>query len=62
MTARRGTEVPSVLDQMERAGVTSTISAEIPHNLHLHLALIQSGYRLGLSPARFVARKEFIAT
>jgi hypothetical protein len=28
----------------------------------LHLALIQSGYGVGLLPARFIARKEFIGT
>ena len=32
-----------------------------PH-VHLHLALIQSGYGVGLLPARFIARKEFIGT
>src|SRR5262249_19990820 len=50
----------SLIDQMERAGVTPMISAEIHHNVHLHLALIQSGYGVGLLPARFIARKEFI--
>jgi len=52
----------SLIDQMERAGVTPTIAAEIHHNVHLHLALIQSGYGVGLLPARFIARKEFIGT
>jgi hypothetical protein len=47
---------------MERAGVTPNIAAEIHHNVHLHLALIQSGYGVGLLPARFIARKEFIGT
>jgi len=51
-----------LIDQMERAGVTPTIAAEIHHNVHLHLALIQSGYGVGLLPARFIARKEFIGT
>ena len=52
----------NLIDQMERAGVTPTIAAEIHHNVHLHLALIQSGYGVGLLPARFIARKEFIGT
>lgn len=52
----------SLIDQMERAGVTPTIAAEIHHNVHLHLALIQSGYGVGLLPARFIARKEFAGT
>jgi DNA-binding transcriptional LysR family regulator len=52
----------SLIEQMARAGVTPTIAAEIHHNVHLHLALIQSGYGVGLLPARFIARKEFIGT
>ena len=52
----------SLVDQMARAGVTPNIAAEIHHNVHLHLALIQSGYGVGLLPARFLARKEFIGT
>jgi DNA-binding transcriptional LysR family regulator len=52
----------SLVEQMERAGVTPMIAAEIHHNVHLHLALIQSGYGVGLLPARFIARKEFIGT
>jgi DNA-binding transcriptional LysR family regulator len=52
----------SLIDQMERAGVTPTIATEIHHNVHLHLALIQSGYGVGLLPARFIARKEFLGT
>jgi DNA-binding transcriptional LysR family regulator len=52
----------SLVDQMERAGVTPTIAAEVHHNVHLHLALIQSGYGVGLLPARFIARKEFRGT
>ena len=51
-----------LIEQMERAGVTPMIAAEIHHNVHLHLALIQSGYAVGLLPARFVARKEFRGT
>src|SRR5262249_45569219 len=52
----------SLIDQMERAGVTPAIAAEIHYNVHLHLALIQSGYGVGLLPARFIARKEFSGT
>jgi DNA-binding transcriptional LysR family regulator len=52
----------NLIDQMERAGVTPTIAAEIHHNVHLHLALIQSGYGVGLLPARFIARKELRGT
>ena len=52
----------SLIDQMESAGVTPTIAAEVHHNVHLHLALIQSGYGVGLLPARFIARKEFKGT
>src|SRR5262249_12384388 len=52
----------SLIDQMERAGVSPMIAAEIHHNVHLHLALIQSGYGVGLLPARFLARKEFAGT
>ncbi len=48
----------NLLDQMERAGVTPTIAAEVHHNIHLHLALIQSGYGVGLLPARLIAKKE----
>jgi DNA-binding transcriptional LysR family regulator len=52
----------SLIDQMERAGVRPTIAAEIHHNVHLHLALIQSGYGVGLLPARFISRKEVAGT
>ncbi len=52
----------SLIDQMERAGVTPTVATEIHHNVHLHLALIQSGHGVGLLPARFLARKEFAGT
>jgi DNA-binding transcriptional LysR family regulator len=52
----------SLIDQMERAGFTPVVAAEIHYNVHLHLALIQSGYGVGLLPARFIARKEFIGT
>ena len=44
----------NLIDRMERAGVTPRIAAEI-HNMHLQLAFVQSGYGLGLLPARFIA-------
>ncbi|MFC5862130.1 LysR family transcriptional regulator [Acidicapsa dinghuensis] len=47
----------SLIDQMERAGFTPIVAAEIHYNIHLQLALIQSGYGVGLLPARFIARK-----
>jgi len=40
---------------MERAGFTPMIAAEI-HNMHMQLAFVQSGYGVGLLPARFIAR------
>ena len=46
----------SLIDQMERAGFTPMVAAEIHYNVHLQLALIQSGYGVGLLPARFIAR------
>ena len=45
----------SLIDQMERAGFTPMIAAEI-HNIHMQLAFVQSGYGVGLLPARFIAR------
>ncbi len=44
---------------MERAGFTPMIAAEI-HNMHLQLAFVQSGYGVGLLPARFIARNQSI--
>jgi DNA-binding transcriptional LysR family regulator len=44
-----------LIDQMQRAGCTPMIAAEI-HNVHLQLAFVQSGYGLGLLPASFIAR------
>src|SRR6201982_544305 len=43
-----------LIDRMERAGFTPMIAAEI-HNMHLQLAFVQSGYGVGLLPARFIA-------
>jgi DNA-binding transcriptional LysR family regulator len=51
----------SLIDQMERAGFTPTIAAEI-HNMHLQLAFVQSGYGVGLLPARFVASNNSLDT
>jgi DNA-binding transcriptional LysR family regulator len=48
-----------LIDQMERAGFTPMIAAEI-HNMHLQLAFVQSGYGVGLLPARFIARNHSI--
>ena len=44
-----------LVDQMEHAGFTPMIVAEI-HNVHLQLAFVQSGYGVGLLPASFIAR------
>jgi len=45
----------SLIDRMEREGFTPMIAAEV-HNMHLQLAFVQSGYGVGLLPARFIAR------
>jgi len=47
---------------MERAGFTPMVAAEIHYNIHLQLALIQSGYGVGLLPARFIARNNSLDT
>ena len=49
----------SLIDRMERVGFTPMIAAEI-HNMHLQLAFVQSGYGVGLLPARFIARNHSI--
>src|SRR5712692_514888 len=49
----------SLIDRMERAGFTPMIAAEI-HNMHMQLAFVQSGYGVGLLPARFIARNQSI--
>jgi DNA-binding transcriptional LysR family regulator len=46
---------------MGRAGFTPMIAAEI-HNMHLQLAFVQSGYGVGLLPARFVASNNSLHT
>ena len=43
---------------MERAGFTPTIAAEI--HMHMQLAFVQSGYGVGLLPARFIARNHSV--
>jgi DNA-binding transcriptional LysR family regulator len=48
-----------LIDRMERDGYTPLIAAEI-HNMHLQLAYVQSGYGVGLLPARFIARNQSI--
>src|SRR5947208_12520679 len=44
---------------MELAGFTPMIAAEV-HNMHMQLAFVQSGYGVGLLPARFIARNRSI--
>src|SRR6266404_2225312 len=51
----------SLIDRMERAGFTPMIAAEV-HNMHMQLAFVQSGYGVGLLPARFIVRNHSIDT
>src|SRR5919204_1670436 len=51
----------SLLERMERDGFTPMIAAEV-HNMHLQLAFVQSGYGVGLLPARFIVRNHSIDT
>ena len=51
----------SLIDRMERAGFTPMVAAEI-HNMHLQLAFVQSGYGLGLLPARFITLNKSLDT
>jgi len=51
----------NLIDQMGRAGFSPMIAAEI-HNMHLQLAFVQSGYGVGLLPARFVASNNSLRT
>jgi hypothetical protein len=44
---------------MERAGFAPMVAAEIQYNIHLQLALIQSGYGVGLLPARLISRTTY---
>jgi DNA-binding transcriptional LysR family regulator len=50
-----------LIDRMGRAGFTPMIAAEI-HNMHLQLAFVQSGYGVGLLPARFIAGNNSLHT
>ena len=51
----------SLIDRMQRDGFTPMIAAEV-HNMHLQLAFVQSGYGVGLLPARFIAKNHSINT
>jgi DNA-binding transcriptional LysR family regulator len=51
----------NLIEQMGRAGLNPTIAAEI-HNMHLQLAFVQSGYGVGLLPARFIASNNSLET
>ena len=50
-----------LIDRMGLAGLTPMIAAEI-HNMHLQLAFVQSGYGVGLLPARFIAANNSLHT
>ena len=50
-----------LIDRMGLAGLTPMIAAEI-HNMHLQLAFVQSGYGVGLLPARFIAGNNSLDT
>ena len=50
-----------LIDRMGLAGSTPMIAAEI-HNMHLQLAFVQSGYGVGLLPARFIAGNNSLDT
>ena len=50
-----------LIDRMGLAGLVPMIAAEI-HNMHLQLAFVQSGYGLGLLPARFIAGNNALET
>ncbi|HET9157524.1 MAG TPA: LysR family transcriptional regulator [Myxococcaceae bacterium] len=50
-----------LIDRMGLAGFTPMIAAEI-HNMHLQLAFVQSGYGVGLLPARFIAGNNSLDT
>ena len=49
----------AVVERMERAGIAPMIAAEV-HNMHMQLAFVQSGYGVGLLPARFIGRNRSI--
>ena len=44
---------------MGRAGFTPTVAAEIHYNINLQLALIESGYGVGLLPSRLISRTTY---
>ena len=50
-----------LIERMERDGFTPMVAAEV-HNMHLQLAFVQSGYGVGLLPARFIARNHSVNT
>src|SRR5215472_9363635 len=50
-----------LIERMGLAGLTPMIAAEI-HNMHLQLAFVQSGYGVGLLPARFIAGSNALDT
>jgi DNA-binding transcriptional LysR family regulator len=50
-----------LIDRMGLAGLAPMIAAEI-HNMHLQLAFVQSGYGVGLLPARFIAGSNSVDT
>ena len=50
-----------LIDRMGLAGLAPRIAAEI-HNMHLQLAFVQSGYGIGLLPARFIAGNNALDT
>ena len=50
-----------LIERMGLAGLTPMIAAEI-HNMHLQLAFVQSGYGVGLLPARFIAGSKSLDT
>jgi DNA-binding transcriptional LysR family regulator len=50
-----------LIDRMGLVGLTPMIAAEI-HNMHLQLAFVQSGYGVGLLPARFIAGNNSLDT
>jgi len=50
-----------LIDRMGLSGLTPMIAAEI-HNMHLQLAFVQSGYGVGLLPARFIAGSNSLDT
>jgi DNA-binding transcriptional LysR family regulator len=51
----------NLIDQINSAGFTPMIAAEI-HNIHMQLAFVQSGYGVGLLPARFIASNNSLDT